>query len=222
MVLCNTPKEKELEVRIHSKIAVALFALIVSLPVAVAQNAAPGPASEQPAPAMRQHMHHKWGERGPREARWSRGYRRGMRWRGRGQWEFMLARLVRNPSIRERLGITTDQALKIRTQASDFRKAQIRNRAELQVKHLELNDLLSADKPDRGAIDKKLQEISAVRLAGEKSAIDFRFAMRDALTPDQRQKLLQMREEFFRRRGPGRERPHDPTGDMPSPDAQHR
>jgi hypothetical protein len=50
----------------------------------------------------------------------------------------------------ERLGISPEQALKIRTQTSDFHKAQICNRAELQVKHIELNDLLSADKPDRG------------------------------------------------------------------------
>jgi len=126
----------------------------------------------------------------------------------------MLARLVSNPSFRERLGITPEQALKIRTQTSDFRKKQIRNRAELQVKHIELRDLLSADKPDRAAIDKKLQEISAVRLDGARSRVDFHLAMREALTPEQRQKLHQMREEFFRHGAPGHQRPHGPSAGM--------
>ena len=35
----------------------------------------------------------------------------------------------------------------------DFRKTQIRNRAALQVKQLELHELLSVDKPDRSTID---------------------------------------------------------------------
>jgi Spy/CpxP family protein refolding chaperone len=147
------------------------------------------------------------------QARW--GHARRMRMHR----QFMLARLVRNPSVRTRLGITPEQALKIRTQTSDFRKTQIRNRAELQVKHLELHDLMSADKPDRSAIDKKLQEISAVQLARARSAIDFRLAMREALTPDQKEKLREMRAEFFRQRGPGHQGSHGPMGEAPSPDA---
>jgi Spy/CpxP family protein refolding chaperone len=140
---------------------------------------------------------------------------------GLDQRQFMLARLVSNPSVRERLGITPEQAQKIHTQTSDFRITQIRNRADLQVKRLELADMISSDNPDRAAIDKKLQEISVVRLAGEKSAIDFRLDMRTALTPDQQQKLQQMRQDFIHRdgfghRGPGG--PGGPGGDMPLPD----
>jgi len=207
--------------RSQSKIAIALLTLVVGLPLAFGQNAAPGAASESPAgkdgPAMHDRMHRPpVGMRGqwrPARARWAHGRRMGMRRR------FMLARLVNKPAFRERLGITPEQALKIRTQTSDFRKTQIRNRAELQVKHLELHDLLQADKPDRGAIDKKLQEISAVRLASAKSAIDFRLAMRDALTPDQREKLRQMRAEFFRQHGPVHPGPHGPMGEAASPNA---
>jgi len=84
------------------------------------------------------------------------------------------------------------QAAKNRQQESDFRKTEIRNRADLQIKRLDLNDLLSADKPDRSGIDSKLQEIGAAQIALEKSAIDYRLNMREALTPVQRQKLEQM------------------------------
>lgn len=137
----------------------------------------------------------------------------------RGDWgrmhrhhEFMLARLANNPTFRERIGMTPEQAQKIRTETFDFRKAKIRNRADLEVKHLELRQMLSADTPDRSAINSKLEEISAARLTQAKAAVNFHLDMRAALTPDQKLKLQQMRQEFFRHRfGAGG------SGDGPGP-----
>jgi Spy/CpxP family protein refolding chaperone len=150
----------------------------------------------------------------------------GMRGFGRGRGEFGLARLLNDPAIREKLGITAEQVGAIRKQESDFRKSQIRERADLEVKRVDLKDLLDADKPDRAAIDSKLQEISTSRLALEKSAIHYRLTMRDAITPEQREKLHQLMSQRFRRDGgPGRPGPrgeghkgqHAPA---PAPDAQ--
>jgi Spy/CpxP family protein refolding chaperone len=121
------------------------------------------------------------------------GMRDGMGMRGRmGPREFALGRLLNDPNIRQQIGVTADQAAKIRQQQSDFRKAEIRNRADLEIKRLDLRDLLAADKPDRAAIDSKLQEVGAAQTAMEKSAIDYRLNMRDALTPAQREKLRQL------------------------------
>jgi len=118
------------------------------------------------------------------------GMRMGMRGRG-GPGEFGLAELLNNPDVRQQIGVSADQAAKIRQQESDFRKTEIRNRADLQVKRLDLRDLLSADKPDRAAIDSKLQDISASQLAMEKAAVGHQLDMREALTPAQREKLRQ-------------------------------
>lgn len=137
---------------------------------------------------------------------WNRGPNRGMHGH-RGGPDMMLARMVRNPSFRDKLGITADQAAKIQQQSSDFRKAQIRSRADLEVKRLELQDLMSGDTPDRAAINKKLEDISAARLTSEKTSVDFRLTARNWLTPEQRQKLEQMRQQFSQRgfgQGPGR------------------
>ncbi len=133
----------------------------------------------------------RWPDGGPRGwgGRWGR---MGMRGPGMEPGEFRLGRLLSDPNVRQQLGVTADQAAKIRQQESDFRKAEIRNRADLQIKRMDLNDLLTADKPDRAAIDSKLQEIGAAQIALEKSAIDERLNMRDALTPAQRQKLEQI------------------------------
>jgi Spy/CpxP family protein refolding chaperone len=107
-----------------------------------------------------------------------------------------MAFLVNNPEMRAKLGITDEQAAKIRQQTLDFQKAEIRNRAELQTKRLDLHSLLAAENPDRAAIDRTLQEVGAAQVALEKTAIDYRLAMRGALTPEQRAKLKAMREEF--------------------------
>jgi Spy/CpxP family protein refolding chaperone len=118
--------------------------------------------------------------------------------------EFMLARLVNNPTFRARIGMTPEQAQKIRTETFDFRETQIRNRADVQVKMLQFRELLSAENPDRGAIDSKLAEISAARLTQAKAAVNFHLDMRTALTPDQKLKLQEMRKQFFQHRfGPG-------------------
>jgi Spy/CpxP family protein refolding chaperone len=201
--------------RIQSKFALALLSLALVLPEAHAQrqeqNDPPGPPSAF--------------DRGPgHNGREGRDGRSDMRGRGeghRGDREFRLARLVTNPEIRERLGVTPEQAAKIRQQTADFRKSEIRGRADLQIKRIELRELLGADNPDRAASDRKLQEIGAARTAREKSAIDFHLAMRTALTPEQRQKLQQMREEFRHRRdrGPRGERGPDGRGPRRQPQA---
>jgi Spy/CpxP family protein refolding chaperone len=110
--------------------------------------------------------------------------------------------LLNNPEVRQQIGVSADQAAKIRQQESDFRKTEIRNRADLQVKRIDLRDLLSADKQDRAAIDSKLQDISTSQLAMEEAAVGHQFDMREALTPAQREKLRQwMMQRRDRERG---------------------
>jgi Spy/CpxP family protein refolding chaperone len=179
--------------RIPFKIGLGLLALAVALPVAYAQT--PGPGTAEPP--------QRWAsaERGPMGGRGMRGH--GMRGWSRGGPAAMLLRLVNNPMMRQRVGITAEQAAKIRQQTSDFLKQQIRSRANIQVQHIDLQNLMAADNPNRAAIDKTLGEISALRLAQSKANVNFQLTMRDALTPEQRQKLMEMRQEFMRR-GPGR------------------
>jgi len=204
--------------RIPLRVALTFLAMSLSMSLAMAQGGPQGfepGRGDGPDRASADHCmcHEQMGMRrhgGMGEERWGGG--RGMRGReGRERGPFGLEQMVDNPTIRERLGITPEQAAKIHQQTSEFRKAEIRNRAEASVKRIELHDLLSADKPDRAAIDKKLQEMSAAHLALEKARIDHQLAMRGALTPEQREKLKKMREEF-RQHGPGHEGMHGPRG----------
>jgi Spy/CpxP family protein refolding chaperone len=136
----------------------------------------------------------------------------------RGRREFALSRLLSDPEIQQKVGITAEQVAKIRQQESAFRKAEIRQRADLQVKEVDLRDLLAADKPDRAAIDTTLQQISGARLALDKTRVGFRLDMKEALTPDQRQKLRDaLRERPQARRGTERRGPGGPA--QPAPGA---
>ncbi len=134
-----------------------------------------------------------------------RGMGMGMQLRGRAAAAGAgpgLLRVVNNPQLRQRLGITAEQAANIREKTTAFLKEGIESRANLQVAQLDLRNLMAAETPDRAAIDAVLEKIGALRLAQEKAAVNFRLDMRAALTPEQRQKLMQMRGGFVVRRGP--------------------
>jgi Spy/CpxP family protein refolding chaperone len=184
----------------HSKAALIALALLIGGSPVFAQGDPPGMSPD------RHGAQDGIGHRGDmRRGGHGRGMQQGMRGR-----EFGLGHLLSDPAVREKLGVSAEQAAKIRQQESDFRKTEIRGRADLEVKQLDLRDLLTADKPDRAAIDAKLQEISTSRLAFQKSAIDFRLNSRDALTPTQREGLHQiMRDRHRSGGGPG---PHGPRG----------
>lgn len=192
----------------RSKAAFALLAATLTCGPLLAQDAPQDP----PPPGVRQ----EFALRGPmapggpdaggpgwgRMQRFDRDGHMGM---GGGFGEGGLLRALRDPDIRKQVGITDDQFAKIRQQESDFRKSEVRERADLEVKRIDLRELLSADKPDRSAIDGKLQEISTAQLALEKSAVDHRLDMRDAITPEQRDKLRQLTRDRWQqhRGGPG-------------------
>ncbi len=212
----------------RSKATLAVLALALSFTPALAQ----AQGDPQDPPVQQQGPRGGFGQRGPmgnmrtmgpggddgagwgrmrgghdRGGRMDGGFQRGGRMGGRGfgigQREFGLMGVLRDPDIRKQAGITDEQFAKIRGQESDFRKTEIRDRADLQVKRIDLRDLLAADKPDRAAIDSKLQEISASQLALQKAAVDYRLDMRDAITPAQRDKLRELMRDRRQRGGGG-------------------
>jgi len=222
---------------IYSKAALAVLAVALSSAPVLAQDEPQGSPPEQQGPQdefvaggpmQPGDPGDVRGQGGPRQEGFGRGEEMGMRGFGRGRGEFRLTRLLNDPAIREKLGITAEQVGAIRKQVSDFRKAEIRERADLAVKRVDLRDLLEADKPDRAAIDAKLQEISTARLVLDKSAVHFHLAMKEAITPEQRKKLHELMSERWRHEGgPGRGGPRGDArmghhGQAPAPNAQEQ
>jgi Spy/CpxP family protein refolding chaperone len=222
----------------HSKMGLAVLALALSCGPALAQGDSPADPPSAPDSIGHGRMHQGgpgrdggWGRREGREdGRFGGGHRMGMRGDRMGGREFGLGRLLSDPAIRDQIGVTADQAAKIRQQEADFRKTEIRDHADLEVKRIDLRELMAADNPDRAAIDAKLTEISTSRLALERAAVGFRLNSRNALTPDQRQKLQELVRNRQGReggpagpgprgRGPGGRRANAPPPNQPNPPA---
>lgn len=190
-----------------------LFVLIFALvPLVVsAQEPPPPPPPPPDNPA--------WapggpGPQGPGPMPFQRGFRRGPGM-GRGMREGMPGLMEMGDRMREQLGLTAEQETQLRQRHLDFAKSQIRAQADLRVKQLELGELLRADKADRVAIDRKLREIIEAQFVERKAAIDHQLAVREILTPEQREKLRQLPREMRKQRmRPG------PEGMGPRPEGQ--
>lgn len=130
--------------------------------------------------------------------------------------------LVQNEKLQQDLSLTADQIDRLRQIDKKTRIAAIENRAQLQIKHLELQDLLAAKAPDRAAIDRKVQEISSLRTAQMKDGIEIRLALNSILSAEQMAKLKELRREAARNRlqrrpmGP-RQQMGPPQGGNPPP-----
>ncbi len=151
-----------------------------------------------------------------REARRRRQRRHRRHRRHRRRQVARLGMMLRSPAFQQRLGITPEQATRIQAQQSAFLRARIRSRAEVQQKRLELTDLMATEKPDRSLLEAKLRELNEAEFAGRRAALEHRLAMREMLTPEQREKLRSLLWDYrthpMRSRwdGSGRGRPSAP------------
>jgi Spy/CpxP family protein refolding chaperone len=135
---------------------------------------------------------------------------------------------LRDPQIRQQLGFSDQQVAKLEQELTDFRKAMIQNRANLEIQRIDLRNLVAADNPDRAAVEKKLQMVGAAQLALQKSVVDFALTLKQEIMPEQREKIRQFLRERRQRgmRGDARTERRYRRGQRsgnqqnPQPDAQ--
>ncbi len=184
---------------IRSTLPLALLAGALAIPALYAQG--PGTDGNQAMPDTAAGPHRHMEPDGPdggrfdAQGRGEHGGFRGMHGWHRGRGDMMLAHIAANAEMREKLGITQEQVTKIRQDKFEFRKARIRNRADVELRRVELENLMRAETPDQAAIDKKLDELGAARLVEAKATVHYHLAVRAVLTPEQREKLRAMFEE---------------------------
>lgn len=142
---------------------------------------------------------------------------------------------LHNERMRTELGITDEQAGKLRQIFTDSRKASIRNRAELQIRRMELHEIMMGDNANREAALKKVQEISDLRAQQMRTHVESMLAAKTVLTPEQQKKIHAMMADrmahrgggFRGRRGFGRgsggpDGPGEPRGGFGGPDGPPR
>ena len=121
----------------------------------------------------------------------------------------------------KKLGLDSKQIKKIDdlTYRADREKLDIRH--EIEKNRLDLEQLMSADKPNEAAIFSKLEKISALELKLKKNRIGLMLKVKTILTPEQWEKLQEFqavrqakrREKRMHRRM----RRHVPPGTPPGP-----
>ena len=136
---------------------------------------------------------------------------RGMGWQHGGRGRFgggdHLLRLAENPRVRQYLGLTDDQVGRLHKIGIDAEKASVQTRADMQLRHIELGELLRADNPDHDAIMQKLDEVNTLQGKMQKQHVETLLSARSVLTPEQLKKVKTFMENRGRRR-PGT-RTHD-------------
>jgi len=93
----------------------------------------------------------------------------------------------------EELELTPEQVDKIKAMHLNMAKETIEVRNQLELKQLELRELLSADRPDIRKIEAKIDEMVPLRTMLQKKHIGQRLAVCEVLTSEQREKLDAMR-----------------------------
>ena len=74
------------------------------------------------------------------------GWQRGGRGRfGRGGG---LPRLAENPRVRQYLGLSDDQVARLHKIGVDTEKTSVQERADMQLRHIELRELMRTDNPE--------------------------------------------------------------------------
>ena len=127
--------------------------------------------------------------------------------RGEHDQGHMWMRFLEDPAFRQHVGITNEQADKLRALGFAAAKTRARLEADGKIRRIELTELLRAEKPDRAAIDKKLREIADIQYASLKAHTDDLLAFREIVPPEQREKIHafvrdRMRERMREFRGP--------------------
>jgi Spy/CpxP family protein refolding chaperone len=96
--------------------------------------------------------------------------------------------------LRAYLNLTDQQAERLHQISVDSRKSSVKTRADLELRSIELHELLRADSPDHDAVMKKVQEVSELRGQMMKQHMETLLAARSVLTPEQQKKLRSFQE----------------------------
>ena len=119
-------------------------------------------------------------------------------------------------AIQAELGLSADQATQLKKIRDDGRKQAIRQRADLAIARIELEEAMDAPSVDDKVVAARVKAVSDLQAASLQSRTNQRLAMRRLLTPEQQAKMKQlMRQGRMERAGARHQRRPGPPGTRP-------
>ena len=91
-------------------------------------------------------------------------------------------------NIMAKLNLTDDQQSQMHKLRIDLQKKQATVQSKIRLARLDIEELFMAATPDKGAIEKKMKEVSDLQYQEKLNGLDHMFAVKAILTPEQ-QKL---------------------------------
>lgn len=99
--------------------------------------------------------------------------------------------------VQDDLNLTKEQRDKIKKIHSDLQKLNIPLKSQIDLKRIDLKELIDADNPNKDQIAAKVKEIESLKTQIKINRINARIDTRSLLTKEQRDKLDQMRMPFM-------------------------
>lgn len=87
--------------------------------------------------------------------------------------------------VLEKLNLSDAQKKDIEKLNTDFAKQLVDQQAKVKIAAIELHSLMKADSPDKGAIEKKINQISDLQAQNRMLGVDHWFSVNKLLNPDQ-------------------------------------
>jgi Spy/CpxP family protein refolding chaperone len=128
-----------------------------------------------------------------------------------------LLALLESDRIRIYLGLADPQVERLRQILVETEKANVKTRAEIELRSIELREALRAEKPDRDEILKKVREISDLRREMMEQHVGAILAAKAILSPEQQRRLFSLLENRYEGRKVGGEPPGVPGMPLPRP-----
>ena len=101
------------------------------------------------------------------------------------------------------LNPTAEQMEKIKSLRLEHAKQMAQLHANLEIAQLELRALMDEDAPKTANVKTRVAEVSRVRAQIMEKNIEMRLNMKSLLTPEQKEKLKELKQQRPRPRGPG-------------------
>ncbi|MGQ9816545.1 MAG: Spy/CpxP family protein refolding chaperone [bacterium] len=92
----------------------------------------------------------------------------------------------------EDIGLTAEQKVKIEEIETNTRKTIIPIRSQIEIKELDMNKEMKAEKPNKEKILKMAQEIHELEWQIKKAHLEEQVSIASLLTPEQREKMRMM------------------------------
>jgi Spy/CpxP family protein refolding chaperone len=91
----------------------------------------------------------------------------------------------RGQMMMEKLKLTDQQKSEMKKLHADMQRAMVKSQSAIRLARIDLQQLVTADKLDKAAIEKKVREISNLQQESKSALIDHLFAVYALLTPEQ-------------------------------------